>query len=124
MQELLSQIERLHKSMRELSLHAGVPPTQYDKVLEVEDLTIEEVKDRLQFLQKVDANEYRNYHYVFNLVPFETWYMYILLGERKLKEQIALKKAQRALKKVWRVKYGFTKSHKNASATVAETECI
>lgn len=107
MQELILKIEALYKSMKDLTLKAGVPQSQYDSIIAVTpDITVDELQDRLAFLTSVDENEYRKYHYTYNLLRPEVWDQYRLLGERNLKEQIVLRQQGSILRKAWRKKYG------------------
>lgn len=93
--------------MKKLTLEAGVPESQYNRAIEASStLTKEILKERLDFLEAVEKQQYTEMYCVWALVPEPTWRMYLLLGQKFLEEQRLLRSKQRALKKAWREMYG------------------
>lgn len=93
--------------MEELTLNAGVPQSQWDEVTKHEpDLISSVLQERLLFLAEVRQNQFEEVRKVWELVPPSAWDMYKLLGQKKLEEQRLLREKQRALRKVWRDRYG------------------
>jgi hypothetical protein len=122
MQELLSKIEQLHETMKRITVDiAGVPESQYNRVISTEDITREEIEDRLAFLQSVDANEYHALHYTYHLLAPDVWERYRLYGLHQTPEQVRLKDQKNALRRVWRKKYG---PPKNSVKNVGEGNSV
>lgn len=109
---LSKQIESLFEEMKELTLKADVPYKLYSKVIHVDDnITEQELQERLTFLQDVRADEYAKLLYTWLLVPEEVWQNYVLFfGIEDFDEQKALRKCQKNLRKKWREKYGKKKN--------------
>ena len=86
---------------------AGVSDVRYAEPVKVDaNLTIDALKDRLDFLKTVHENEFQDLKNVWGLVPEDTWTMYKLLGFKQLEEQKLLRQKQKALRKAWKNKYG------------------
>ncbi len=94
--------------MREITLAAGIPESQYERIREIdpETITLDEMSDRLRFMQAVRAEQYKGVLVVWRLLPPEVWERYLIFGERDLREQRMLRQARRELKRIWRYKYG------------------
>ncbi len=93
--------------METLTLEAGVPPSQWDEVTKHEPELIPTVlQERLLFLIEVRQNQFAELLKVWKLVKPEVWAMYKMLGQKKLEEQKLLREKQKALRKVWRDRYG------------------
>jgi hypothetical protein len=93
--------------MEELTLNAGVPPSQWDEVTKHEpDLISSVLQERLLFLIEVRQNQFDSLLKVWKLVPVSAWAMYKMLGQKKLEEQKLLREKQKALRKVWKERYG------------------
>lgn len=109
--DLTSRIEPLFNEMREITLAAGVPESQYEKIREVDPdtITLDELSDRLRFMQAVRAEQYQGVLVIWRLLPAEVWERYKAMGEHNLREQKLLKEARRKLRTIWRSKYGEAK---------------
>jgi hypothetical protein len=107
MQALIQQIESLHAEMKDLTLMAGVPDSQYAEVVKADELLNAEIlTERLDFLKEVRTGPFEEVRKVWVLVPAATWEMYKLLGQKRLAEQTLLRKKQKSLKKSWNDRYG------------------
>ena len=103
----ITQIETLHLEMKELTLRAGVADSQYNEVVQTDELLTDEIlQERLDFLKEVRTGPYEEARKVYVLVPRETWDMYLLLGQKRLAEQNLLRKAMKKIKKAWNDRYG------------------
>lgn len=86
---------------------AGVPDSQYDEVVQADELLNESVlNERLDFLKEVRAGAYEDTRKVWALLRPEVWERYKLLGQNRLAEQILLRKKMKLLKKAWNDRYG------------------
>lgn len=106
--DLTSRIEPLWLEMKEITLQAGVPENQYERIREVdpETITLDEMSDRLRFLQAVRAEQYQQVLVIWRLLKPEVWARYLEMGESNLREQRLLREARRNLKRIWKDKYG------------------
>lgn len=108
--ELAASIQVHVDEMREITLAAGVPEATFAKILEVDsDLTQEDLENRHAFLARVREEEYRSVLEIWRLLPPEIWKRYEDLGMQQLREQKLLRTARKALRKVWRKRYGEAK---------------
>jgi hypothetical protein len=116
--ELTARIEPLYLEMKEITLAAGVPESQYNSVVQVdpEMITLDEMQDRLRFLQAVRAEQYQQVLGIWRLLPPEVWDRYELMGETNLREQRLLRAARKNLRYAWRHKYGTSKQQAVGSA--------
>jgi hypothetical protein len=107
MKSKIVQIENLHIEMKTLTLRAGVPEAQYNEAIQADELLTDEIlTERLDFLKEVRQTTFAEAFKIWRLVPATTWDMYDLLGQKKLAEQLLLKKALKKLKKSWSDRYG------------------
>lgn len=106
--DLTSKIEPLFNEMKAITLAAGVPESQYEKIREIdpENISLEEMSDRLRFLQAVRAEQYQGVVVIWRLLKPEVWDRYLTMGETNLREQRLLREARRKLKRIWKDKYG------------------
>ena len=104
---LSKSIEAHVAEMRELTLAAGVPESTFNQIVEVDqNLTIEDLENRLAFLEHTRNNEYWEVLNIWRLLPPEIWNRYEQFGESQLREQKLLRDARKKLRKVWRKRYG------------------
>ena len=126
--DLTSKIEPLHNEMRDITLAAGVPETQYNKIVEVDaqTVTLEEMSERLLFLQVVRAEQYQKVLEIWRLLKPEIWDRYVQYGETNLREQRLLRETRKNLKRIWRQKYGETKQQavNEEHQGNADAECL
>lgn len=106
--DLTARIEPLWNEMREITLAAGVPESQYEKIREIdpETITLDEMSDRLRFMQAVRGEQYQGVLVIWRLLPADVWARYVTMGETNLREQRLLREARKALKRIWKHKYG------------------
>lgn len=104
---LAQSIEKLVKEMREITLAAGVPEATFNQILEVDmNLTVEDLENRLNFLEQVWRDEYWQVLDIWRLLPPAIWARYQDFGETRLREQKLLREARKKLRKAWRKRYG------------------
>lgn len=107
MKSKIVQIESLYLEMKELVLRAGVPESQLNQIVAADELLTDEIlTERLAFLKEVYSTTFREAQRIWILVPPKTWDMYELFGQKKLREQVLLRKALKLLKKSWSDRYG------------------
>ncbi len=93
--------------MSNITLAAGVPEGTLASVLHADtNLTIEDLENRLEFLNEVRWAEYQRVVEIWRLLPPDIWQRYADFGETQLREQKLLKAARKELRRVWRKKYG------------------
>lgn len=105
--ELAQAIEAHSVEMRALTIGAGVSEATYAKIMEVDsELCVEDLENRLAFLNAVRDKEYQVVKEIWRLLPADIWQRYEDFGETRLREQQLLAEARKALRKVWRKRYG------------------
>jgi hypothetical protein len=105
-EEACKKIQDLYADMKELTLAAGVQESTYNKVLETHpDITLEEIQNRLTFLEAVRKGPYADLNYTWLLLPPSVWQGYLDMGIRNYPEQKRLRDQRKVIKEVWKQKY-------------------
>lgn len=105
-EETCKRIQDLHSDMKELTLAAGVSEDIYNKVIETHpDLTMEEVSDRLTFLETIRSGPYADLNYTWLLLPPFVWQGYLDMGIRNYPEQKKLREQRKVVREAWEKKY-------------------
>jgi hypothetical protein len=105
-EEVCKKIEELHIEMKDLTLAAGVSEETYNKVIELDaSISLEDVQDRLVFLETIRKGPYADLNYTWLLLPSFMWQGYLDMGIRNYPEQKRLKDQRKAIKETWKQKY-------------------
>lgn len=99
--ELISQVAKIHAEMRTIALQTNIGERVYDRAVKyVLKYTEEETKELLEKLQFIKDSSYREIHHIYHLSGDVTlWEKYKLMGIEDLPEQLMFKKASKAFKK-------------------------
>lgn len=101
-QELLSQIELLHKEMKDAILLAKVSKLMYDCLLYIDtSTTIEDLESRLKFLKEIHPL-WVDLVYTYKLLPPDVWERYPIYGLKNTEEQRVLRSQRKSIRKVWK----------------------